>query len=136
LNDKINRLNFSLEIILTISIFLSSFLVISIEKDWWGGYEEKHNAPFDIKELFKKKNEIREKQDPAYVFENTIRLMIVGCSISFFMVLTLTELAQSLVTTIFNIANKLKQCFKKMSNYISRRGIIYESSLSNRQIAY
>lgn len=82
--------------------------MISIEKDWWGGYEDKHNEPFDIKELFKKKNEIREKQDPAYVFENTIRLMIVGCSISFFMVLTLTEIAQSLVTTMFIIGYKMK----------------------------
>jgi hypothetical protein len=27
-----------LEIILTIFVFLSSFLVLSIEKYWWGGY--------------------------------------------------------------------------------------------------
>lgn len=27
-----------LEIGLTIAIFVSSFLVLTIEKDWWGGY--------------------------------------------------------------------------------------------------
>ena len=46
----INKLNFYLEIILTLSVFLSSFLIITLEKDWWGGYltadhnsQEAHN---------------------------------------------------------------------------------------------
>jgi hypothetical protein len=37
-NNTINRLNFYLEFGLTVSIFLSSFLVITVEKDWFGGY--------------------------------------------------------------------------------------------------
>ena len=39
-----------LEIILTLSVFLSSFLILTLEKDWWGGYltadhnsQEAHN---------------------------------------------------------------------------------------------
>jgi len=47
-NNKLNRFNFYLEIFLTISVLLSSFLVISIEKDWWGGYEKE--APVSFKE--------------------------------------------------------------------------------------
>jgi len=50
LNNKINKLNFYLEIILTLSVFLSSFLILTLEKDWWGGYltadhnsQEAHN---------------------------------------------------------------------------------------------
>ena len=37
-NNKLNRVNSMLEIGLTISIFVSSILVLTIEKDWWGGY--------------------------------------------------------------------------------------------------
>jgi hypothetical protein len=50
LNNKINKLNFYLEIFLTLSVFLSSFLILTLEKDWWGGYltadhnsQEAHN---------------------------------------------------------------------------------------------
>ena len=41
-----NRYNFYLEIVLTLTILLSSFLVISIEKDWWGGYEKEEPVSF------------------------------------------------------------------------------------------
>lgn len=37
-NDRLNRLNSVLEIGLTLSIFISSFLILTVEKDWWGGY--------------------------------------------------------------------------------------------------
>mmetsp|Transcript_11523 Transcript_11523/g.17370 ORF Transcript_11523/g.17370 Transcript_11523/m.17370 type:complete len:172 (+) Transcript_11523:29-544(+) len=37
-NNKANKLNFGLEIVLTLCVFLSAFLVLTIEKDWWGGY--------------------------------------------------------------------------------------------------
>jgi hypothetical protein len=37
-NDKLNRINSALEICLTLSIFISSFLILTVEKDWWGGY--------------------------------------------------------------------------------------------------
>ena len=37
-NDKVNKMNFYMEIFITVSVFLSSFLIITIEKDWWGGY--------------------------------------------------------------------------------------------------
>ena len=37
-NNKLNKINFLLEIGLTLSIFASSFLILTIERDWWGGY--------------------------------------------------------------------------------------------------
>ena len=37
-NNWVNRVNSMLEVVLTIGIFVSSFLVLSIEKYWWGGY--------------------------------------------------------------------------------------------------
>jgi uncharacterized membrane protein YraQ (UPF0718 family) len=33
-----NKANFYLEIGVTIAVFLSSILILTIEKDWWGGY--------------------------------------------------------------------------------------------------
>lgn len=37
-NNQVNRINFMIEMSLTIAVFISSFLVLTIEKDWWGGY--------------------------------------------------------------------------------------------------
>jgi hypothetical protein len=38
MNNKVNKMNFYLELFITFSVFISSFLILSIEKDWWGGY--------------------------------------------------------------------------------------------------
>jgi len=40
------------------------------------------------------------KPNPAYRFENTVRMTIVGISISFFMVIGAIELVQAISTTI------------------------------------
>ena len=37
-NNQLNKVNFLMEIGLTLSIFASSFLILTIERDWWGGY--------------------------------------------------------------------------------------------------
>ena len=37
-NDRINRFNSKLESVLAVSVFISSFLVLSAEKNWWGGH--------------------------------------------------------------------------------------------------
>ena len=37
------------------------------------------------------------KANSNYVVKNTIRLVIVGCSISFFMIFTLLEIVQNLM---------------------------------------
>jgi hypothetical protein len=34
----VNKVNSTLEVCLTLCVFISSFLVLSIEKYWWGGY--------------------------------------------------------------------------------------------------
>jgi hypothetical protein len=38
MNNKVNKMNFYLEFFITFSVFISSFLILSVEKDWWGGY--------------------------------------------------------------------------------------------------
>jgi len=37
-NIRINKINTSLESILAVSVFISSILILTIEKNWWGGY--------------------------------------------------------------------------------------------------
>ena len=37
-NNKVNKLNFYCELGLTVVIFLSGILILTLEKDWWGGY--------------------------------------------------------------------------------------------------
>lgn len=47
------------------------------------------------------------KQD-LYTINNLIRLIIVGCSISFFMIITLMEAAQSMATVFYRAQYNLK----------------------------
>jgi len=101
-----------LEIGLTISIFVSSILVLTIEKDWWGGYlssDKNSQAVKDHKEWIEN-YEKRLKSSPAYVFENTIRLMIVGCSISFFLMISLMDLIQTVLTLFNQYLERMKYC--------------------------
>lgn len=105
-----------LEIGLTISVFLSSFLIITIEKDWWGGYltsdKNSHSAK-NFQEWLKNGKKMRAP-NPTYVFENTIRLIIIGSSISFFLLMCLMELVQCLVTAIYTALNRIGNCVKKL----------------------
>lgn len=80
-----NKMNFYMEITMTVAVFISSFLIITIEKDWWGGYltSDLPEKIFDFKNV---------KQNPSYRIENTIRLIILGISMSFFMIIILCEL--------------------------------------------
>lgn len=39
-NNRINKLNFYLEVLLTLNIFISSFLVLTLEPDFWLPSEE------------------------------------------------------------------------------------------------
>jgi hypothetical protein len=36
-NDRINKINFCLELTLTLCIFASGILTLTLERDWWGG---------------------------------------------------------------------------------------------------
>ena len=37
-NIRLTKINRRLEMFLSLSVFFSGFLVLSIEKNWWGGY--------------------------------------------------------------------------------------------------
>ena len=76
---------------------MSAFLILTIEKNWWGGYltqQEDQVKLYTFQEfmlngqkLFKIK-----KPNPAYRVENTIRMAIVGVSIAFFMIFCFVEI--------------------------------------------
>jgi len=103
-NKSINKLNSNIEITLTVFIFISSFLVLSIEKYWWGGYLSWNDSSEDrmmvssimsgihhIKHHIKKTDIYLQYEHEFYVINNMIRLTIVGSSIAFFMILSLLD---------------------------------------------
>lgn len=83
--------------------------------------------------------------NPAYVYENTIRLIIIGSSISFFLVMSFVDMIQTLVILCASTTNRVIYCFKKLHatiykllgqpsgaqapEYISMKQITYESTL-------
>ena len=81
-------MNFYLDFGLTASIFLSSFLVITVEKDWFGGYLSDGDSTSDQQNInmmaYLRDGKKVYKSNPVYIVENTIRLIIIGISISFF----------------------------------------------------
>lgn len=99
-------MNFYMEVFLTVGIYVSSLLVLSIEKDWWGGYLTHHdtdkNAVANFSEYLKNGKQMY-KENPAYVYENTLRLIIVGCSISSFCTMLLIDVVQIIFSTIRQI---------------------------------
>lgn len=94
MNNLVNKLNSLLEITLTLCVFVSSILVLSIEKYWWGGSWHhqvglRHDSYLAI-----------YKQE-LYTINNLIRLAIVACSISFFMIITVLDLLQVITTFVY-----------------------------------
>ena len=103
-----NKINFYTEIGMTVAVFVSSFLILTIEKDWWGGYltsEPEKTFWHDYRKV---------RSNPKYTIENTIRLVILGISISFFMVIILLELTQSIFTLYYLIFRKSREAFHKL----------------------
>jgi hypothetical protein len=79
---------------LTLSIFLSSFLVLSAEKDWWGGYlsSDKNSTQAKNFNEWLVNGKKLSKPNPVYYFENLIRLIVMGTSISFFTLISFLEI--------------------------------------------
>ena len=115
-NYTINKFNSRMEIILTIFIFVSSVLVLSIEKYWWGGYLTWNIEPSDDTPLFNNvvylhlhsmKHHIKQHEwyiyyeHELYTINNMIRLTVVASSIAFFMILSLLDITQLYVTGIY-----------------------------------
>lgn len=115
-NYMINKFNSRMEIILTIFIFVSSILVLSIEKYWWGGYltwniepSEDNSGYFNklYANLHHMKHHIKHHEwylyyeHELYTINNMIRLTVVASSIAFFMILSLLDVTQVYVTGIY-----------------------------------
>lgn len=112
-NDILNKINYYFEIGMTVAVFISSFLILTLEKDWWGGYltgEQEKTFWYDYKKV---------KPKPEYMIENTIRLVILGVSISFFMVIILCELTQTVFTIYYLMFRKLRENFYKLMSKIA-----------------
>jgi len=112
----INKFNSHMEIILTIFIFVSSILVLSIEKYWWGGYltwniEPSEDTPFYNNSLYKNLHSMKHHitnhewyvyyESELYTINNMARLTVVASSIAFFMILSLLDITQVYVTGIY-----------------------------------
>ena len=100
-NNNVNRLNSLFEVLLTVCVFISSFLVVSIEKNWWGGYLTASPTYTHWHYRIKQHHIWTDYKQELYTINNLVRLVIVGSSISFFMIITCMELAQTLVTAIY-----------------------------------
>lgn len=93
-NNKLNFFNFYSEAALTLSVFVSSLLVITLEKDWWT-FETK---PKDAKAQAVNMNDffsggaMQKGPDTAHVTINTTRDIILAISISFFVIVTFIEI--------------------------------------------
>lgn len=116
-NDKINKLNFCLELTLTFFIFASGILTLTLEKDWWGGEfsaAEHSSAPAHNYTEWVNNGYKLTKPNPAYLVENMMRLMVVGTSISFFVIMSFLELFQNLLSCL--LAGK--GCCQSICDYI------------------
>ena len=87
-NECISRVNFYLETALTIGIMLSSLLTLTLEKNWWGGYlgpdKNYGKSAANFKEWLANGKRLA-RPNPAYLVENSLRLMVIGTSITFFL---------------------------------------------------
>lgn len=65
------------------------------------------------------------KENPAYIYENTLRLIIVGCSISSFITLLFIDVLQIIFTTFAQIHYQIKKLISQLKN---------NESIENRQV--
>ena len=118
-NVRVNKINFYLEVFLTVAIYSSSLLVLSIEKDWWGGYLTHHDSDQNQAHNFQdylKNGKQMYKENPAYVYENTLRLIIVGCAVSSFCTLLFIDVVQIIFTTIRQVEFYFKKLVSQLRN--------------------
>lgn len=109
-----------MELALTVSVFISSFLVLTIEKDWWGGAlsASRGEQVSNFKEFMANGMDLYKK-NRVYKFGNTIRLAIIGCTISFFCLIIILELIQSFLTCIVVMQHRIDELGVKLNNFLS-----------------
>ena len=95
-NDRLNRINFGLEILLTVSIFVSSFLVLTLEKDFWTDSETTRQKQMESFANFMRHGKGMTKKNPVSVL-GVLRLMLIGSSISFFMAMSFLEIVSNML---------------------------------------
>lgn len=113
-NDKINKFNFALEVILTLSIFFSSFLIISVEKDWWGTQAVQETDSLRVDPPWMKKIKDKFKPSELQIICNVLRLQVIGWSIAFFIQVILLELSQSCFTCNSVIHVRCQECISRI----------------------
>ena len=82
-------------------IFISGILILTLEKDWWGGYlgpdKNYTNTAANFKEWLRNGKRLT-RPNGAYLIENSIRLIMVGTSITFFLFMCSLEGVQTVLS--------------------------------------
>ena len=128
------------------SIFVSSFLILTIEKNWWGGYltsDKNSHVAQNFNEWLNNGKKMKVP-NPSYLFENTVRLIVIGSSITFFLLMSFVEIIQAIITIFAILFNRLTHFFSaifsssigsrtRYSNHSTPQGSIYKST---NQLSY
>jgi len=100
---------------LTFAIFISGFLIATLEQDWRGGYlllDEMSDEPFHFRNFSPRQ---KYKPNPIYTVENTIRLVIIGSSIAFFIQFLILEMIQAFFAVGTLLSTRVRECIGKLA---------------------
>lgn len=119
--------------VLTLGVYFSSFLVLTIEKDWWGGYltnNDQNNKMVANFQDYLMNGKQLYRENPIYVFENTVRLIFIGCSISFILNVVLIDVIQ----IIFTYYSLLIHCISTFSSRFLPESDIAGKVLTTKEV--
>lgn len=86
-NYMVNKFNSYFETILACTVLLSSVLVLSVEKYWWGGYFSWNSGNTNVAHFWN-----MSLGHEFYTILNIVRFGIVGASLSFFLIISFLDI--------------------------------------------
>lgn len=117
-NDKVNRANFYLEMFMTLNVFLCSFLVLTLEKDFWvDSAQTKHEQMQEFTDWVNRRKDIGRQHSLGWF--STLRLMLIGVSISFFMVMMFVEIVVNMFAALIHVNRRVWECLIRVQNLLS-----------------
>lgn len=147
-NECVSRFNFYLEVTLTVGIMLSSLLTLTLEKNWWGGFlgsEKNYGKSAGSFQEWMANGKRLSKPNPAYLVENSLRLMVVGTSITFFLTMMFVECFQGIYSCLIasqsfvrSVCQYLGQLFgpvlSSMPEHRKSFSVIFAENLTDRNL--
>jgi len=97
-NYWVNLFNSTFESILGCLVLVSSFLVLSAEKNWWGGYFSWNSGVSHVPKFAN-----MTYGHEFYTIMNIVRFGIVGASLSFFLIISFLDIIQMTGSFLYNI---------------------------------